>query len=328
MNMMVFGLAPLIAVASFPDVNDHPQVRGFQPRLLVASGIDDDENLIVSGTEQRQKKIRQEVVNKDGKKITRDVTASYPVTVLGRKMVSLRDVTIYDGESHIISVAQARDRIKGPTPILVTMLGEGLDSVYLKMVTKETLIFTFGAFPVFKDVPSSHSESGFQNRKATVMVGKKVPDFAVRALDGTTLKLSDLQKEEERPKSKPVVLTFWCSTCGSCRRIEHALDKLAKDYKGQAVVVALDANAGETAERVAGFAKRQGLTMPIVLDGSGRTADMFGVDVTTTTVVIDRTGMLRYCGRFRDDDQNRAEEALKAVLAGKEVAVKTTPPEG
>jgi len=210
----------------------------------------------------------------------------------------------------------------------VTMLGEGLDSVYLKMLTKETLIFKFAGFPVFKDIPSSHSQSGFQNRNASVIVGTKVPDFAVRALDGKALKLSDLQKDKEQPKSKPVVLTFWCSTCGSCRRIEHSLDKLAKDYEGQAAVVALDANAGEMAERVAEFAKRKGLTMPIVLDGNGRTADMFGVDVTTTTVVIDRNGMLCYCGRFRDDDQNRAEEALKAVLAGKEVAVKTTPQEG
>jgi hypothetical protein len=68
--------------------------------------------------------------------------------------------------------------------------------------------------------------------------------------------------------------------------------------------------------------------MPIVLDPSGRTADLFGAEVTTTTVVIDGNGMLRYYGRFKDGDRAYAEEALKAVLAGEEVAVKTTPPDG
>ncbi len=50
---------------------------------------------------------------------------------------------------------------------------------------------------------------------------------------------------------------------------------------------------------------------------------MLGTDVTPTTVVIDGAGVLRYCGRFR-----QAEDALKAVLAGKDVAVKTTPHDG
>jgi hypothetical protein len=56
---------------------------------------------------------------------------------------------------------------------------------------------------------------------------------------------------------------------------------------------------------------------------------VFGTEVTTTTVVIDGNGVLRYCGRFGHGDQaGTAEAALKAVLAGKEVAVKTTPHDG
>jgi len=124
------------------------------------------------------------------------------------------------------------------------------------------------------------------------------------------------------------VLSFWCSTCSSCRRVERDLDKLAKDYAGRAAVIALDANAGETAERVADFARKKGLALPIVLDAAGRTADLFGTEVTTTTAVIDARGVLRYYGRFRDGERAYAEDALKAVLAGKEVAVKSTRPDG
>lgn len=118
---------------------------------------------------------------------------------------------------------------------------------------------------------------------------------------------------------KPVVLTFWCSFCGSCRRVEHRLDKLAWDYRPKAAVVALDTSAGETLETVRAFAKKNGLKLPIVLDPAGRTADLFAAKVTTTTVVIDGDGVLRSCGQFGTEKQPFAEEALKAVLAGKDV---------
>ncbi len=164
--------------------------------------------------------------------------------------------------------------------------------------------------------------------QGSVKVGDKVPDFSVRTLDGESVKLSELQKDERRTKKGVVVLSFWCSTCHSCRHVEHLLAKLYKDNEGQAAVIALDANADETAESVAAFVKKNGLELPIVLDPSGNTADLFGVKRTTTTVVIDGNSVLRYCGQFRQKGGGSAEEALKAVLAGKEVAIKTTPHNG
>jgi thiol-disulfide isomerase/thioredoxin len=291
------------------------QVYGNPPRIFIASKIDADDNLFLSGLETRQKKISREV-EKNGKKITAEGTLTYPVTVLNRQSVSLKGVTIYDGAGKTISIDQARQWLKEPTPILLTFQGEKVDPIYLKIMKKETLTFAFREVPELKDLSRP-------KRKGTVTVGAKVPDFSVRTLEGKTVKLSEPQKDKKRTKNGVVVLSFWCSTCHSCRRVEQHLDKLAKDYESQAALIALDANAGETAERVAAFAKKKGLTMPIVLDPSGRTADVLGTEVTTTTVVIDGDGVLRYCGRF-----GQSEEALKAVLAGKEVAVKTTPHDG
>lgn len=164
--------------------------------------------------------------------------------------------------------------------------------------------------------------------QGSVKLGDNVPDFSVRTLDGKTVKLSELRKDEKLTKKGVVVLSFWCSTCHSCRDVEHLLAKLSKDYEGQAVVFALDANFNETAEGVAAFVKKKRLDLPIVLDPSGNTADVFGIKRTTTTVVIDGNGVLRYCGQFQQKDGGSAEQALKAVLAGKEVAIKTTPHNG
>ncbi|MCI0642597.1 MAG: TlpA family protein disulfide reductase [Gemmataceae bacterium] len=164
--------------------------------------------------------------------------------------------------------------------------------------------------------------------QGSVKVGDNVPDFSVRTLDGKSAKLSELQKDERRTEKGIVVLSFWCTTCHSCRDVEHLVAKLYKDYRGRVAVIALDANADETAERVAAFVKKNGLELSVVLDRSGITADLFGVQRTTTTVVIDGNGVLRYCGQFRQKGGGSAEEALKAVLAGNEVAIKTTPHHG
>jgi len=158
-----------------------------------------------------------------------------------------------------------------------------------------------------------------------VKVDDKVPDVSVRTLDGKGVSLSELRKDAKRTKTGVVVLMFWCTTCHSCRDVEELLAKLSKEYEGEAAVFALTANANEAAQDVIAFLKKKGLELPVVLDPGGGTADLFGVRRTTTTVVIDGNGVLRYCGQFRQKDGGSAEAALKAVLAGKEIAVKTTP---
>lgn len=163
---------------------------------------------------------------------------------------------------------------------------------------------------------------------AVVKVGDKVPDFSVGTVDGKTVKLSELQKDEKQTPKGVVVLSFWCTTCHSCRHVEPALGKLAKDYEGQAAVIALDANADDTVQDVAAFVKKNRLALPVVLDSTGHTADLFGVQKTTTTLVIDGNGVLRYCGQFRQKGGASAEAALQSVLAGQEVAMKTTPQNG
>lgn len=164
--------------------------------------------------------------------------------------------------------------------------------------------------------------------QARIKVGDKVPDFSLRTLDGKSVQLSKLQKDKQRTASGTVVLSFWCSTCHSCRDMEHLLAKLNKDYEGQAAVFALGANFDETGDSVTALLKDNGLALPVVLDPRGNTADLFGVNRTTTTVVIDSDGVLRYCGQFQGKGGGSAEAALKAVLAGQEVAVKTTPHNG
>lgn len=173
--------------------------------------------------------------------------------------------------------------------------------------------------------PGARAKSGKTQEVVPLAIGDPVPDFEVRDLEGKTHRLSDLRKQTQ---SGIVSLTFWCSFCHSCRHVETRLDRFAQDHKGQAVVAAIDASAGETAAGVAAFAQKTGLSLPIVIDAPGKTADLFGVKVTTTTVIIDGKGILRYRGQFGDGNRMLAGDALQAVLAGKPVSLKETPQRG
>lgn len=156
-----------------------------------------------------------------------------------------------------------------------------------------------------------------------IAIGDVVPDFEV-AINGKPRKLSELQNDASLTEDGTLAFTFWCSFCHSCRDVEADLDNLATKYKGMVGVIALDASPGETMETVTEFATKKGLSLPIALNSDGTAAVLFGITKTTTTVVIDSKGVLRYRGRFQDDEHPYADNAIIAVLAGSDVVVKET----
>ena len=154
-----------------------------------------------------------------------------------------------------------------------------------------------------------------------LVVGDKVPDFEVADFSGKVVKLSDLQK---RTESGVVSLTFWCTTCHSCRMMDARFQKLAAEWKDKASVVGIDANAADTSTKIEEFIRTKKFSVPVLLDANGKAADLFGVRLTTTTVVIDKAGVLRYWGQFGGDDNPYVGNALRAVLDGKDVTVRET----
>ena len=169
-----------------------------------------------------------------------------------------------------------------------------------------------------------HQQAKPVNRPVTrISIGDKVPDFEV-TIDDKKWTLSQLRKNTKLSNDGTIVLTFWCSFCHSCRDVDQSLNQLAEHYKGKVAVIALDSSDGETTEEVAQFAQEKGLTLPIALNASGSAADIFGTKVTTTTVVIDQQGVLRYRGQFGSAVHPFTRDALEAVLHGQTVKVAET----
>ncbi len=104
-------------------------------------------------------------------------------------------------------------------------------------------------------------------------------------------------------RGKAVVLNVWASWCGPCKEEAPFLEQMWRDRrKRDVVVVGLDANDFRADARK--FAKRFGLTFPLLYDGPGKTLGGFGVDGFPETFVIDREGRVveAFAGGVNGDD--------------------------
>ena len=144
-----------------------------------------------------------------------------------------------------------------------------------------TLLFG-GGWIWFSRVPESAPQA---EPKAIPVVGHPAPDFTLQTLEGERLNLSDLQGEA-------VVLNFWASWCPPCRAEMPELEQAYRNNQGGGLVV-LGVNQGEEQAVVADFARRFGLSFPILLDQQLQASRAYQANSLPTTYFIDRNGVIR-----------------------------------
>jgi cytochrome c biogenesis protein CcmG, thiol:disulfide interchange protein DsbE len=117
-------------------------------------------------------------------------------------------------------------------------------------------------------------------------VGAPAPAFSLSRLDGNgKLSLASL-------RGKTVVLNFWASWCGPCKREAPALEQLWRQYKGRNVVV-LGVDSGDAKSDARRFLDAHGITYPIVSDPDELVAaNRYAVPGLPVTYVIDRQGRI------------------------------------
>jgi len=117
-------------------------------------------------------------------------------------------------------------------------------------------------------------------------VGAVAPDFSLKLLDGGSMKLS-------QHKGKDIVmLDFWATWCGPCRRALPIVAEIAKEYEGKGVVV-YAVNQRESPAAIRRFLKDAKVEINVALDSDGAVGDRYGVEGIPTTVIIDKTGTVR-----------------------------------
>ncbi len=83
---------------------------------------------------------------------------------------------------------------------------------------------------------------------------------------------------------------FWATWCPVCLDEMGILEQAARAHPDALAV--LGVNLGEKPAKVAGYARRAGITFPILLDGRGKVAARYGVLSLPITLVIDADGRM------------------------------------
>jgi len=155
-------------------------------------------------------------------------------------------------------------------------------------------------------VAANGSEAGFSERLADArafaleevkkelrksLVNEPAIDFALKDLEGKTVRLADL-------RGKVVVLDFWATWCGPCKRSFPYLQKIYDGHKENGDIAIFAVNTWERVREedreatVRKFIAENSYTFPVLLDTD--LVEQYGVEGIPTKFVIDRKGFIQF----------------------------------
>lgn len=110
---------------------------------------------------------------------------------------------------------------------------------------------------------------------------KKVPEITLKDTSGKTVKLSSL-------KGKVVLIDFWASWCGPCRRANKHLKELYSKYKSQGLEI-LSISVDENPKAWKNAIKEDNTTWVHVIDEMNY-ANTWKIQYIPTTFLVDKQG--------------------------------------
>jgi len=142
---------------------------------------------------------------------------------------------------------------------------------------------------------------------AADIVNKPAPDFALRSMQGPSVRLSEHLGEV-------VIINFWATWCGPCRQEMPLLDALYGKYK-QAGLVLLSVNIDENVEPAVEMAQTLKVSYPVLLDARKEVSRAYDVGAMPVTVLVDRAGVVRYVSEgYKPGYEKRYTDKLRELL--------------
>lgn len=114
---------------------------------------------------------------------------------------------------------------------------------------------------------------------------KKAADFALKTLEGKTVKLSDF-------KGKIVIIDFWATWCPPCRKGVPDLVDLQKTYSKDLVIIGISLDQDKTIKDLKPFIQNYGINYPVVLGDAKVVQDYGGVNAIPTSFIVDQKGFI------------------------------------
>lgn len=133
------------------------------------------------------------------------------------------------------------------------------------------------------------------------------PDFALPAMDGSEMRLSDL-------RGQVVMINFWATWCGPCRQEMPLLQQLQVKYEPLGfTLVGINVEPESAGART--WLEKVPVTFPILFDRQNQVAERFGVQGMPSSVFVDRSGKVRYVHRgYQPGDESKYADMVRSLV--------------
>ncbi len=139
--------------------------------------------------------------------------------------------------------------------------------------------------------------------------GNRPPDFTIETLSDESVTLSQL-------RGRVVLLNFWGTWCGPCRREMPDLQKAYEEWGPRGFeILAIAYNDSEAA--MSAFNEEFGLTFPLALDDSGAINDAYNIQTRPSSYMIGSDGII-LARHFGIIHEAQLTEMLEAAFAAGE----------
>jgi peroxiredoxin len=142
---------------------------------------------------------------------------------------------------------------------------------------------------------------------AATAVGTSAPDFTLKTLAGGNMRL-----QEQR--GQVVLVNFWATWCGPCRKEMPHLNRIADKYKSSGLVL-LGVNVDDDVGNASAVAAKLGVKFPVLLDTDKKVSRLYDLNSMPSTMVIDRSGKVRFVHRgYQDGYEDLYDKQIRDLL--------------
>ncbi|MBS1780692.1 MAG: thioredoxin family protein [Bacteroidetes bacterium] len=151
----------------------------------------------------------------------------------------------------------------------------------------------------------SYAQSTFE----TLAIGSTIPmgDVNMKSTEGKQVSLNNAKTDNG------LIVMFSCNTCPyvikSQLRTKEVMEYAKAHEIGMVIINSNEAQRGEadSYEAMVKYAKKQGYTVPYVVDEKSKLADAFGASHTPEVFLFDANGKLIYKGAMEDNPGSPAD---------------------
>ena len=144
------------------------------------------------------------------------------------------------------------------------------------------------------------------------LVGNPAPDFKLKTVNGSkeTIALNDL-------RGQVVLVDFWGTFCGPCKKSFPKLEELNAKYGGRGFhVIGISEDEEDDKDKIPTFADTYGAKFPLAWDRDKSLARRYKPDTMPTSFLIDKKGVVRFAHvGFHDGEEVEIAKEIQGLLS-------------